>query len=84
MPFPIKLPKVWPFKLTYTAKRQIAIIQKNEFKTCQPATSEVSEWLGFTRPQTKPLPTSGRICASALDQILMRFIIIGGHLYQIA
>jgi hypothetical protein len=47
--FKLSLPKVWPFKIEHTTKRQLTIIQKNEFKICQPATREKPEWLGFKK-----------------------------------
>jgi len=48
-PFKLSLPKVWPFKIVHTTKRQLTIIQKNEFKICQPATREISEYFGFRK-----------------------------------
>jgi hypothetical protein len=45
----LNLPKVWPFKFVHTTRRQITVLQKNEFKVCQPVTREVSEWLGFKK-----------------------------------
>ena len=40
-------PKKWPF--TVIRKKQLTILQKNEFKACQPATREVSEWFGLKK-----------------------------------
>lgn len=45
----IKLPKKWPLNFSNVTKRQLAILQKNEFKICQPAYREVSEYLGFKK-----------------------------------
>lgn len=45
----IKLPKTWPVTIGSVTKRQITIIQKNEFKVCQPVTREKTEWFGFKK-----------------------------------
>jgi hypothetical protein len=40
-----------PLKIKYSriVKRQLTVLQKNEFKICQPATREKSEWFGFKK-----------------------------------
>lgn len=46
---PISFPKKWPITIGNVSKRQLTIIQKNEFKICQPVTREISEYLGFKK-----------------------------------
>lgn len=45
----IDLSKIWPFRVTQVTKRQLTVIQKNEFKICQPAIRERSEYFGFRK-----------------------------------